>query len=449
MMRVLFQQWIVPGGRISKQLAWMWLYASSVFSDHVELPACLEIAIHAAQDHLSKDAFQTVQDKFQYLSELSHSPFCEDTFHVVDVGVLAERFSFWHQHFPDIIPHYAVKTNNDQVIASVLATLGTGFDCASEKEIEQILALGVSPSRIIFAHPRKPNASILYAKKNGVDLITLDSLEELDKLLNLYPEAKLLLRIKTDDSHSAIPLSRKFGATLTESREILNVGFSRGARIVGIAFHVGSNCTHLESYRKAILDAAELFQYSKEHWGQDLTLLDLGGGWPGTNDESFIKIAQMVNALIHTHFGPQTRFIAEPGRYFAARTTTLAMKVIGKKRLSQDEGIAYYLSNGVYGFFNSSLYYEYNADKILSEGWLFKPLQPNSNSPAPSLLWGPTCDSGDRILDGVLLPEIDTGDFLTVENLGAYSKCLETLFNGIPPSRPYYICECVPQRQSP
>jgi ornithine decarboxylase len=391
-------------------------------------PSCTyqDVAIQAAQDQLPKDAFHIVTDKFAFLRDLSQNT-SEDTFHVVDVGVLADRLSLWQQHLPDVFPHYAVKSNNDPVIAAVLAHLGTGFDCASEKEIEQILALGVHPSKIIYAHPRKPNSSILYAKKYGIDLMTFDSVEELEKMERLHPEASFLLRIKTDDSHSVVQLSNKFGASLEESYEILAAGLSRGAPIVGIAFHVGCNCVHLDSYQKAILDAAELFRYCKNGWGTELTILDLGGGWPGTDDTSFIQIAQIVDKLIHTHFPPQTRFIAEPGRYFAVKTTTLAMKVIGKKHLKQDNKIAYYLSNGVFGFFMSSLYYEYNYAKILTDGWII------------------TCDSGDKIFDGMSIPEIETGDFLTVENLGAYAKSLETCFNGITPSKPYYICECALQ----
>lgn len=402
---------------------------------------CLQRAIQSAQNQLPSDTLKVVRNKFEFLNNLSLDSSCEDTFHAVDIGILADRYSLWKQYLPNIVPYYAVKTNNDVVIASVLATLGTGFDCASEKEIEQILALGVSPSKIVFAHPRKPTKSILYAKKTGVDLLTFDSIEELDKLSTLYPEARLLLRIKTNDAMSSSHLSEKFGATLEEAYEILDAGFAKEARVIGIAFHVGSNCTYLDSYREAILDAAKLFQYSKNHWNQELSLLDLGGGWPGTNDQSFIEIATVVQELIQATFSPHIHCIAEPGRYFAAKTTTLAMRVIGKKRSKQDNKIAYYLSNGVFGFFISSLYYDYNLEKILSEGWVIKPLRDHSNNPCPSLLWGPTCDSGDKVVDGILLPEIETGEFIVVENLGAYSKSLETSFNGVPTSKAYYICE--------
>ena len=414
------------------------LCTSPIFSDLTHL----ETAIRAAEDFCVDTSFKIVPDKLQFLTETSLLPTCEDTFHVVDVSVLADRYALWRQNLPNVVPHYAVKTNNDRVIGAVLAGLGANFDCASQNEIEQVLSLGVSPSKIIFAHPRKPPTSIFYAKQMGVNLFTFDSLEELKKISSIYPEANLILRIKTDDSHSAIPLSPKFGATLEEAYEIIDLGLAQKAHIIGIAFHVGSNCTHVESYRMAILDAQALFKHSKDRWNQELSVLDLGGGWPGTDDESFIAIAQMLHELIPTLFSPKTRVIAEPGRYFAAKTTTLATKVLGKKHIPQANKKAYYLANGVYGFFNSSLYYEFNSEKILSEGWLFNPLKPTSNTLFPSLLWGPTCDAGDKIIDDIFLPEMETGDYLMVENLGAYSKSMETFFNGIPLSTPYYICEC-------
>ena len=57
-------------------------------------------------------------------------------------------------------PHSAVKCNYDPVLLQTLAALGTGFDCASKREIETILNLGVDPSRIIYANPCKQNSYI-------------------------------------------------------------------------------------------------------------------------------------------------------------------------------------------------------------------------------------------------------------------------------------------------
>src|SRR5712691_13182944 len=76
----------------------------------------------------------------------------------------------------------AVKCNPDPYVLRLLAGLGTGFDCASNGEIAQVLPLGVSPSRIIFANPCKALSFIKNAAKHGVDMLTFDNADELYKL---------------------------------------------------------------------------------------------------------------------------------------------------------------------------------------------------------------------------------------------------------------------------
>jgi ornithine decarboxylase len=92
--------------------------------------------------------------------------------------------------------------------------MGTGFDCASAREIELILNLGVEPSRIIFANPCKAASSITFARSRGIRKMTFDNKDELYKIRDLYPEAKLLLRIFADDKSSLCRLGQKFGAKL-------------------------------------------------------------------------------------------------------------------------------------------------------------------------------------------------------------------------------------------
>ncbi len=55
-----------------------------------------------------------------------------DSFYVADVGRVLELYDFWKSTFPSIQPFYAVKSNSDPVLLSALASLGTGFDCASK-----------------------------------------------------------------------------------------------------------------------------------------------------------------------------------------------------------------------------------------------------------------------------------------------------------------------------
>jgi ornithine decarboxylase len=79
-------------------------------------------------------------------------------------------------------PHYAIKANNDHMITKLYAHLGLGFDCASVGEIEQVLEMGVSPDRIIYAHPCKDKNSLRIACEKGVNRMTFDNEHELYKI---------------------------------------------------------------------------------------------------------------------------------------------------------------------------------------------------------------------------------------------------------------------------
>lgn len=83
---------------------------------------------------------------------------------------------------PRVHPCYAVKCNPDEGLLAVLAALGAGFDCASEAEVAQVLALGVAPERVVYAHPCKPPKQIRWAAQHGVNLTTFDTESELAKV---------------------------------------------------------------------------------------------------------------------------------------------------------------------------------------------------------------------------------------------------------------------------
>lgn len=79
----------------------------------------------------------------------------EDPFFIVNLGDIIRQYKKWEYHLPNVKPFYAVKCNPDELILKLLAKLGCNFDCASKNEIAKIINLGVSPDRIIYAHPCK------------------------------------------------------------------------------------------------------------------------------------------------------------------------------------------------------------------------------------------------------------------------------------------------------
>ena len=303
--------------------------------------------------------------------------------------------------------------------------MGTGFDCASKAEIDMVLGLGIDPSRIIYAQPCKTKSYLRYAAKVGVKQMTFDNTDELVKIKSCYPHAELVLRIMTDDSASLCRLSAKYGASLEDAFELLQLSKDLELNVVGVSFHVGSGASDPSSFRKSVQDARYVFDLA-EGLGFDMKLLDVGGGFV---DETFEHFASALTEALDEYFPGDLRIIGEPGRYYASNAFTLAANVIARREVAGDgdEQSSYmlYLNDGVYGNFSNIIFdHQHPVPQILESTAANKPLTEYS-------IWGPTCDGIDVITDRYFLPgRVDVGDWLFFENMGAYTKCSATRFNG-------------------
>jgi len=373
----------------------------------------------------------------------------KDAFYVCDLGDVVKKHLRWARALPRVTPFYAVKCNDSRAVVMTLASLGAGFDCASKNEIQLVQSLGVEPSRIIYANPCKQVSQIKYASAHGVQMMTFDSEVELMKVARCHEHAKLVLRIATDDSKAVCRLSVKFGATIRASRGLLERARELGLDVIGVSFHVGSGCTDPETYTQAISDARCVFDMGNEV-GFNMHLLDIGGGFPGSEDTKlkFEEITAVINPALDKYFPADSgvRVIAEPGRYYVASAYTLAVNIIAKKVImneqsasdEEDEGtndrtLMYYVNDGVYGSFNCILY-----DHAHCLPTLHRKPKPDERM-YPCSIWGPTCDGLDRIVEQCSLPDMQVGDWLLFENMGAYTVAASSTFNGFQKPDIHYI----------
>ncbi|XP_060857004.1 ornithine decarboxylase 1-like [Metopolophium dirhodum] len=353
-----------------------------------------------------------------------------DPFYIFDVGDLVNKAIIWQKTLPRVKPFYAVKCNDNSLVLEILAAFGTNFDCASKAEIKKVLDLGVNPTRVIFANPAKMASHIKYAMSKGVYLTTFDNKLELYKMKSLHPSCNLVIRIRCDATEAQCPLGIKYGCDpLTEAPSLLALARDLGLSVVGVSFHVGSGCNEPAAFQRAIAASAGIFQLAQELGFMNMHLLNIGGGFPGDKNTSLDKIANIVNDALNEWFPPNNgvTIIAEPGRYFVASAFTLATKIHSIKKRSNDEShIMYFINDGVYGSFNSILYdhsvvvpkslYDYSRSRPICE----------------SSIWGPTCDGLDKVVDFVNMPLLKMDEWITFENMGAYTIPVASTFNGFP-----------------
>lgn len=358
---------------------------------------------------------------------------------IVDHDELRRRYALFRKHLPRVQVYYAVKANPDPAIVRTLFREGASFDVASFPEFmivhDNIRALPPKPrqqwiwDKIIYANPIKDKDTLRRLDRYR-PLVTYDNVDEVEKIKRYAPRAGLVLRVSVPNTGSVVELSSKFGASPGEAVDLIEAAFSAGLVVEGISFHVGSQCTNFQNYVQALEVANSLF---KEAWSRghpQVRVLDIGGGFPAPYDlrvKPFEDLARMLNAEFDRLFPSDMEILAEPGRFLVATAGTLVAEVIGKAVRGGKR--CYYINDGIYGTFSGVLFdhipYRLKSFRLGKE--------------EICAVFGPTCDALDTISVAESLPELEIGDLVYSENIGAYSHASSTWFNGFPPARAIHI----------
>ena len=230
---------------------------------------------------------------------------------------------------------------------------------------------------------------------------------------------------------------------------------------MGVSFHVGCGCTDTKAYSNALHEVKEVFEMAKT-FGMNFTLVDIGGGFPGTSisNPTIEEFAVEINETIEQLFpDPNIKIIAEPGSYFAKQTTGILLAVHSKRRrfeecinneiednaatenndiktdhiFNKDQKgkcvFHYYLNDGRYG---NLLDLVYQSEKFGLGNYYFLTKNELKDDVYASKVWGPTCDSIDMICENHLTwPELQVGDYIFMDESGAYNSAFSTSFNGM------------------
>jgi len=410
----------------------------------------------------SKDKDLDIYEMIEQVFELNNPT---TAFYIINLGEIIRQFKLWKELFPYIEPRYAVKCNPNPVICQLLSLLGVGFDVASKNEIN-LVKDHVNIEKVIYANPYKESSSIQYARSMDVDTSVFDSEDELYKMKIYHPKSKLLMRLKVDDKNSLMKFSEKFGVDEHEVEKLLKLAKNMDLNVTGVSFHVGSGCMDASQYYKALELCKKVFVQAKEI-GYNFNMVDIGGGFPGFHDEQSIELLQGISQQVYLGFrdffsgefnirtlyaddkfdqnenNPELEIISEPGRFFVQSSHTLLVNVIGRKiktaRMAESDNsqreykktYCYNMNDGIYGSFNC-IYFDHQKPEVL-------PYNERNGERYSSVVYGPTCDSMDKICTDIKLPELAIGEWCFIKNFGAYTVAASTEFNGFTKTKAFYI----------
>ncbi|MCV0397533.1 MAG: alanine racemase [Rhizobiaceae bacterium] len=347
------------------------------------------------------------------------------------------------RRFMDMFPGktaYAVKTNGERLVLSTLAEAGiTAFDVASPAEFEAVRA--VAPvAEMLYMHPVKAQSDIRLALETyGIRVIAVDHEDEVTKLtrivqaLDIDPgQITVFVRIQTR-GHAAYELSKKFGAGPAHAVDLLRRLARHGYR-VGICFHVGSQIEDPDTYERALASA----DWVRNRAGVELAALDVGGGFPAEYGHdpnrkapempSLGQIMSRLRSDIEEWGFADTPLVAEPGRVVVARAFSLIVRVLLRK------GRRLYINDGIWASLSDSWTGKITLPARFIPDPAIRSRNGDKNSIVPFKVCGATCDSVDILSRPFWLPEtVDTGDWIEIGHIGAYSLSLRTRFNGFFP----------------
>jgi ornithine decarboxylase len=355
----------------------------------------------------------------------------EEPMHCLRPAAIAAAARDFVAGFPgDVL--YAVKCNPEPaVLRAVWAGGVRHFDCASAAEVALVRSL-FPKAAIHFMHPVKSRGAIREAwQRHGVQDFVLDSAEELAKILaetgaGAAEGLGLVVRLALPKGEAVYDLSGKFGAAPEDAAALLRAARPHAAQL-GLSFHVGSQCLDPLAWRRALALAGEVIRAA----GVAVEIVDVGGGFPVAYPEVEPPALGAFFAEIEAGFEalglPEgTALWAEPGRALVAGGGSVVVQVQMRR------GDALYVNDGVYGALSDAG----------APGFSFpvRLIRPEGPAPSDTLrgfeLFGPTCDSADRMKGPFLLPEdVREGDWIEVGQLGAYGACLRTAFNGFDRAR--------------
>jgi diaminopimelate decarboxylase len=375
--------------------------------------------------------------------------------YVVDEEDFMARATAWKsaldRHFGSAAGnvYYASKSFTCIEVAKWVMAAGIGIDVCTAGEMAVARAAGF-PAELIEVHGNnKSVAEITAAIEMGVGAIIVDSFIELERIHSIAASLgkiqKILLRLTPGvDAHTHEFISTahedvKFGFSIASGAAWKAIEYAQGASAIslaGVHAHIGSQIFVTDGFELAATRLIALLAQFRDHYGVELSDLDLGGGYgiaylPGEAtmdpDAMMAKLAQVVSRECAAHELAAPRISIEPGRAIVGPTTTTLYTVGTTKSVELDGGTSrryIAVDGGMSDNIRPALYgAEYTA--LLAN-------RESTASVTSSRLVGKHCESGDILIREIdLASDIGPDDILAIPATGAYCRSMASNYNHV------------------
>ena len=334
---------------------------------------------------------------------------------------------------------YSVKANSNLSILSILAKQGSGFDIVSGGELQKVIAAGGDTKKVVFSGVGKTEEEINYALENEILCFNIESNDELITINNLANKkgvtANVSFRVNPEinvDTHPYIATGMKDNKFGIDEKTVISLYDDASKldslKITGIDFHIGSQINSTSPFIDSIKKINNIVTVLADR-NIHLEHIDIGGGL-GISYESnanLLSIKNFINELSPLLSKTGLKVIVEPGRSIVGKSGILVSKVLNIK--STPDKIFVVIDAGMNDFIRPALY---NADHNIL------PIVSYASQKFICDVVGPICETADFMGKDKEL-YVKTGDYIAIEDVGAYGFSLASNYNVRPRPDEYII----------
>ena len=333
---------------------------------------------------------------------------------------------------------YSVKANSNLSLLKLIASHGMGFDVVSKGELHRAIKAGANTKRIVYSGVGKTKEEIAYALNNKILCFNVESEEEMfainsqASLMKLKADISIRInpdvKVKTHPFISTGMRENKFGIAYEDAFDIYKKAKTlESINIVGIDFHIGSQIMSIEPYMDSISSVKKLIK-KLDSVDIKLSHIDVGGGLGiSYKDEEHVDKSEYVKTIINSLSDLDLNIIFEPGRSIVGDCGVLVSQVQyvkesnAKNFLIIDASMSELIRPPLYGAYHE-----------------ITPTRKGRSSSKVYDVVGPVCESSDFLGKERKL-NCKSGDFVVIQDVGAYGSVLSSNYNTRPRPAEYII----------
>ncbi len=331
---------------------------------------------------------------------------------------------------------YASKAFCVKEMLRLVKENGLSLDTVSYGELYTAKQVGFDFSKIYFHGNNKSFNDLKYALDNNVGNIVVDNLMELELLESICNEynieANILIRLNLGvEAHThkfivTAHIDSKFGVLYNSTDYIKMIELCKNSNYInlsGFHSHIGSQIFDLSAFKEAIkrmVNICKDFDYP-------LTL-NLGGGFgvhytdldkPIPFNEVGKFLIENVESSLKENNISIKKLCIEPGRSIVAEAGS-TLYTIGFTKQTPNKTY-YFIDGGMTDNIRPALYQAmYDADIVGKENEIKNNIV---------TIAGKCCESGDLIIENIMLPNAESGDLLVTYSTGAYGYSMSSNYN--------------------